>query len=107
MVAHMKTTIEIPDALLKEAKEVAAARGTTLKELVATGLHAVVHDARSPARVSYRRHTVAGNGLQPGVSAGNWETIRSLAYEGVDPLYTVDRDFSRFPALKTHNPLQG
>ena len=22
------------------------------------------------------------NGLQPGVSAGNWETLRSLAYEG-------------------------
>ena len=82
MVSHMKTTIEIPDALLKEAKDVAAARGTTLKELVATGLHAVVHDARNPLHVSYRRHTVAGNGLQPGVSAGNWETIRSLAYEG-------------------------
>ena len=81
MVAHMKTTVEIPDALLKEAKEVASARGTTLKELIATGLHAVVHDARTPAPVSYRRHTVAGNGLQPGVSAGNWETLRSLAYE--------------------------
>lgn len=25
---------------------------------------------------------------------------------GVDPIYTADRDFSRFPALKTHNPLQ-
>lgn len=102
----MKTTIEIPDALLEDAKDVAAARGTTLKELVTTGLHAVVHDARNPTRVAYRRHTVAGNGLQPGVSAGNWETIRSLAYEGVAPLYTADRDFSRFPALKTHNPLQ-
>ena len=82
MVTHMKTTIEIPDTLMEDAKEVAAARGTTLKELVATGLHAVVHDARNPTRVAYRRHTVAGNGLQPGVSAGNWETIRSLAYEG-------------------------
>ena len=77
----MKTTVEIPDALLKDAKEVAAARGTTLKELIATGLHAVVHDARTLV-ASYRRHTVAGNGLQPGVSAGNWETLRSLAYEG-------------------------
>ncbi len=24
---------------------------------------------------------------------------------GVDPLWTVDRDFSRFPALRTANPL--
>ena len=78
----MKTTVETPDALLKEAEELAAARGTMLKELIATGLHAVVYDARTSARVSYRRHTVAGNGLQPGVSAGHWEPLRSLAYEG-------------------------
>ncbi len=26
---------------------------------------------------------------------------------GVDLLYTADRDFSRFPELKTHNPLLG
>ena len=78
MVTRMKTTIEIPDALLKEAKDVAAARGTTLKELVATGLHVVVDGARNPTRVPYRRHTVAGNGLQPGVSAGNWESIRTV-----------------------------
>ena len=78
----MKTTIEIPDSLLKEAKELAASRGTTLKELVATGLHAVVNDAREPTHVSYRRHTVNGNGLQPGVSTGTWDIIRSLAYEG-------------------------
>ncbi len=82
MVARMTTTVEIPDALLKEAEEVAAARGTTLKELIVTGLHAVMHASRAPARVSYRRHTVAGNGLQPGVIAGNGETLRSLAYEG-------------------------
>ena len=82
MVTHMKTTIEISDALLKEAKDVAAARGTTLRELVETGLHAVVDDARNPKQVSYRRHTVTGNGLQHGVREGDWEIIRSLAYEG-------------------------
>ena len=25
---------------------------------------------------------------------------------GIDELWTADRDFSRFPALKTHNPVQ-
>jgi len=27
------------------------------------------------------------------------------AYNGVSVLWTADRDFSRFPLLKTHNPL--
>ena len=74
----MKTTVEIPDALLKDAKEVAAARGTTLKELIATGLHAVVHDARIAAL---------------------------CLYHGVRVLWSADRDFSRFPGLAVTNPL--
>lgn len=35
---RMKTTIDIPDALAKEAKRVALERGTTLRELVVSGL---------------------------------------------------------------------
>ena len=80
MVTHMKTTIEIPDALLKEAKDVAAARGTTLKELVATGLHAVVHDARNPLHVSYRRH----NGRRQRLATG-----RERRQLGNDPIVSV------------------
>lgn len=82
MVAHMKTTIELSDTLLQDAKALAAARGTTLRELVEAGLLAVMDQARHTARVSYRRHTVGGNGLQPGIREGSWDEIRSLAYEG-------------------------
>ena len=42
MVAHMKTTIELSDTLLQDAKALAAARGTTLRELVEAGLLAQV-----------------------------------------------------------------
>jgi hypothetical protein len=36
----MKTTIDIPDALAQEAKSVVREGGTTLRELVVTGLRA-------------------------------------------------------------------
>jgi hypothetical protein len=60
-------------------------------------------------------------------SPGYWETLRTLVEEGgiagprihdariaavcltngVRELWTADRDFSRFPALKVHNPCAG
>ena len=45
----MKTTVEIPDALLREAKNYAARRGMTLKEVLETGLRQVLESER-PAR---------------------------------------------------------
>lgn len=47
----MKTTIDLPDALLHEAKVVAAQRKTTLRELVVNGLQIALRPdaaARSP-----------------------------------------------------------
>lgn len=38
---HMKTTIELPDPLLRRAKVLAAQRGSTLRELVIEGLQQV------------------------------------------------------------------
>jgi hypothetical protein len=48
----MKTTIDLPDALLHQAKVAAARRRTTLKNLVVEGLELVIHapsSVRSPA----------------------------------------------------------
>ncbi len=41
----MKTTLELPDPLLRRAKILAAQRGTTLKELVVDGLRWVTGEA--------------------------------------------------------------
>lgn len=40
----MKTTIELPDALLRAAKAMAARRGTTLKAIITHALEREVHD---------------------------------------------------------------
>jgi hypothetical protein len=78
----MKTTVDIADPLLAEAKRVAAARGITLRELVEEGLRAVLTTPNPAQPFKLRDASFRGNGVQPGVSEGDWETTRDLIYEG-------------------------
>ena len=82
MVAHMKTTIEIADALLEEARRVADAEGLTLRTLVEAGLRRELAGRPGKRRFELRRASFRGEGLQAGLSEGSWEQIRELAYEG-------------------------
>jgi Arc/MetJ family transcription regulator len=79
----MKTTIEIADSLLTEARRVAEQEGTTLRSLVEEGLRQALK-ARVDAPAPFQLHlvTFAGDGLQPGVAEGGWDRIRGLVYEG-------------------------
>ncbi|MCP5119057.1 MAG: hypothetical protein GY953_50280, partial [bacterium] len=45
----MKTTVEIPDALFREAKAAAARRGTPLKELFTEALRSHLRRSTDPA----------------------------------------------------------
>ncbi|HEU5314542.1 MAG TPA: type II toxin-antitoxin system VapB family antitoxin [Chloroflexota bacterium] len=79
----MKTTIDIADALLTEAKRVASAEGTTVRELVEDGLRRSLAERRrrrTPFRV--RPVTFGGHGLRPELEGASWEQILRLAYEG-------------------------
>ena len=46
----MKTTVEVPDALYRKAKSMAALRGRKLKDLIEEGLRLVVEAPRGPRR---------------------------------------------------------
>lgn len=76
----MKTTIDLTDALFREAKRTAAERGTTLRALVEEGLRHVIDQAKPKKRFVLRDVSVGGHGLQPGQREGDWDQVRSLIY---------------------------
>ena len=76
----MKTTVEIPDALFRQAKQYAARHGIPLREVFERGLQVVLHEAPVPAR-RFRLKTVTSKG-EGMVCDGDWGVIRSLIYEG-------------------------
>jgi hypothetical protein len=78
----MKTTVEIPDALLAEARKLAARERTTVRALIEQGLRRVIGERERAGPFRLRKATFQGDGLQPGVAAASWERIRDMAYEG-------------------------
>lgn len=76
----MKTTVEIPDALLREAKRVALRERTTVRALIERGLRTVVSRRQPGGRFVLRKATFRGDGLITGRSLADWESIRDLAY---------------------------
>ncbi len=82
MVTHMKTTIDIADTVLLEAKKLASQRGTTLRALVEAGLRCVLDAAGARERFTMRRVTFGGRGLRPEMLDGGWEALRDAAYRG-------------------------
>ncbi len=78
MGTHMKTTIDISDALLIEARKVATRDDTTVRALVEQGLREVLSARRGRQRFKLKLVTATGSGLQPGVPDS---LPRELAYE--------------------------
>ena len=81
---NMKTTIDIPDALLAEAQELARREGTTLKALTSEGLRKLLAEKKS-AKKKFRLKdcSVGGDGMHPEFEGPDgWDRIRALIYEG-------------------------
>lgn len=78
----MKTTVDIPEALLREAKKLAAQEGVTLEALIERGLHRVIAEARQHPPFKLRRASFKGNGLSPGLQNASWDAVLDHAYEG-------------------------
>jgi len=80
MVTHMKTTIELPDPLLEQARRFAAARRMTLKALIEQGLRTVM--AEKPEEKPFRLRDCSfdgGTGMAPELKT--WEQIRDIIYD--------------------------
>jgi len=77
----MKTTIEIADPLLRQAKRIASREGTTVRALVEQGLRRELAERGRRGGFRLRQVTFRGKGLQPGLDY-SWERIAALAYEG-------------------------
>jgi len=79
----MRTTVNIPDALLERAKARCAEEHVTLGEILSDGLRATLF--RGPRAKSGRKAvipTFRGRGLQPGVDLDSHAALRELMESG-------------------------
>jgi hypothetical protein len=82
MVSSMKTTVDLPEALVREAQDVARAEGTTLRALVEDGLRVALERRRSPSGFRLSDASVGGNGLRPEFRDAGWDELRAAIYGG-------------------------
>lgn len=80
MASHMKTTIQIPDSLLEEARKLAAREDSTLKVLVEEGLRRLIAERKKANSFTLRKASFKGNGLHPDLTGATWDRIRELSY---------------------------
>ena len=78
----MKTTIEISDPLLREARKLAEREGVTLRALMERGLRRVVADTKHRAPFKLRQASFKGRGLSTDLRDAPWDNLRDLTYEG-------------------------
>lgn len=83
MLDHiMRTTIQLEDRLLSEAKQYAARLGTTLTSLIADGLRLILSRPRERKKRTFLRLTTfKGKGVQPGVDLDNSASLLDLLSE--------------------------
>jgi predicted transcriptional regulator len=76
----VKTTVELPDDLLRSAQETARREGTTVKSLMEEGLRLALARHLDTTALGLRDASVGGNGLRPEYQGASWADIRRAAY---------------------------
>jgi hypothetical protein len=79
---NVKTTLDISDPLLREARKIAARDRTTLRALVEQGLRKIIADRKTARPFRLRKASFKGKGLVPELRDADWDTLRDFAYEG-------------------------
>jgi hypothetical protein len=81
----MKTTIEIADPLLREAKATARSEKRTLRSLLEEALRRHLEERRRGRKrkpFTLRDASVDGDGPSPEFADGSWDSLRDAIYEG-------------------------
>ncbi|MHB8656124.1 MAG: type II toxin-antitoxin system VapB family antitoxin [Terriglobia bacterium] len=78
----MKTTLEIPESLLKQVKKLAHREHTTVKALVEEALRRITVEYERARPFKLRKVSFGGKGLQPQMAGVSWPQIRGAAYKG-------------------------
>lgn len=78
----MKTTVEIPNSLLKQVKDLASKEHTTVRAVVEEGLRHIIDDRKRAKPFRLRKASFRGKGLQPQMAGAPWAQIRETIYEG-------------------------
>ncbi len=79
----VKTTIDISDTIFKQVRKQAEQAGMTFRQVVESALSEFLARHKKNAKpFKLKKHPFKGDGLVEGLNEGDWETIRSLIYEG-------------------------
>jgi hypothetical protein len=76
----MKTTIELSDELLEQARRVAKAEGATLRALVEEGLQRSLEARRQATRKPLDFPSYGGSGLTDEFQGAPWSRLRDEIY---------------------------
>ena len=76
----MKTTIELPDALIEQARRIAQQEGATLRALVEEGLQRSLEARRRAARRQLDFPSYGGKGRTDEFQGAPWSRIRDEIY---------------------------
>src|SRR5215510_1968710 len=108
----MKTTVELPDELLRAAQRTARREGTTVKSLLEEGLRLALARHLDTAVPGLRDASVDGNGLRPELGRDPQRGLRRPPVIAVDTNVLVyahrrDSDFHRVAAAKVRELAEG
>jgi hypothetical protein len=76
----MKTSIEISDSILTQAKKLAGEQNLTLRSLIEEGLLKVIKERSEKGSVRVTPVVFDGNGLATEFQGASWERIREAAH---------------------------
>jgi hypothetical protein len=81
MLGRMRTSFDLPDPLLDDAKRLAIERGVPLRDLVEEGLRLVLAAQGKRAKpYKLENFTYGTGGLVEGLEWGDWDRMQELSY---------------------------